>query len=184
MNSYLHLISCLSARLNLSPLAKPSRVIVLHGSLSFHPIETSCWMIQFARHTPIYDQIFVCDCWICSHIISLSEILGRATYRTWCHHIDPFCRTFSCFLYSSLVPLWWLSSTPIPECFIDLRFGRINPQTFAAAPTSRFSWLSGASMPSPRWIWDSLSASHSSLVTLGLCKSPFQPTRFSASERL
>jgi len=70
-------------------------------------------MIYFARYTSVDEQSFTCDCSIISHYISLSEILGQATYRTWWKHIDPFCPTFSCFLYSSLFPFQWPSSTPL-----------------------------------------------------------------------
>jgi len=70
-------------------------------------------MIQFAHHTSVSDQIFTWDCSIFSHNISLSEILGHATYRTWWQHIDPFCPTCSWFPYSSLFPLQQLSSTPV-----------------------------------------------------------------------
>jgi len=68
-------------------------------------------MIHFPRYTSVYEQIFTCNCSIFSHNISQSEILSQATYRTWGKHIDLFCPTYSCLLFSSLFPLQWLSST-------------------------------------------------------------------------
>jgi len=69
------------------------------------------WIIHLACYTSVYKQISTCDRLIFSQNISLCEILGQATYRTWWKHIDPFCPTFSCVLYSSLFPLQWPSST-------------------------------------------------------------------------
>ena len=62
-------------------------------------------MIHFVCYISVYQSIFTCDCSLFSHNITLSEILCQATYRTWWKYIDPFCPTFSCFLYSTLFPL-------------------------------------------------------------------------------
>jgi len=98
-----------------------SPVIFLHVLLSLNNIEISCEMIQFARHTSVYDQSVTCNCSIFSDKVSLSEILGQATDTTWWYHIDPFCPTVSSFLYSSLFPLQWPSSTPFqPDSLISM----------------------------------------------------------------
>jgi len=78
-----------------------------------HFIKTliSCWVIHSARYTSVDPPIFKCDSSFFSLNISLSEILGQATYRTLWKHSDPFCPTFSCFPFSSLFSLHWLSST-------------------------------------------------------------------------
>ena len=68
-------------------------------------------MIHLACYTPAYEQLSTSNCLIFSHNTSLSEILGQATYRTCCKHIDPICPTFCCFRYYSLCSLQWLSST-------------------------------------------------------------------------
>jgi len=70
-------------------------------------------MIHFAHFTSVYEPISTCDCSIFSHKISLSEILGQPTYRTWWKHDDSFCPTFDCFLHSSMFPSQWPSSYPV-----------------------------------------------------------------------
>jgi hypothetical protein len=74
-------------------------------------IDTSVWIQYFTSYRFLYEQISSCDCSVFSSNISLSEILGQATYTTWWKHIDPICPTFSCVPYSFLFPLHWQCPT-------------------------------------------------------------------------
>jgi len=86
---------------------------------NFNTIDISNWIIYFPRYTCVYEQLSSCDCQLLSHIISQSEILGQATYRTWWKHIDPISPTFSCFPYSSMYPLHCQSSVPVQPVSIS-----------------------------------------------------------------
>ena len=48
--------------------------------------------------------------------MTLSEILGGTTSRTWWNYIDSCCPTFSWSSYSCSFLLYWTSSTPFHPC--------------------------------------------------------------------
>jgi len=70
-------------------------------------IDLSLWKSHFTSYSLLYEQLSSWDCSLFSHDISLSEILGQATYRTWWKHIDPICPTLFWF------PLFLLVSTAL-----------------------------------------------------------------------
>jgi len=89
--------------------------------------------------------------------------------------------------YISWIPLFLLVSI-VPSFiktysawFVDLRVGQINPGIFVAALTSCNSGVYESLVQLSSSNPDSLSASQSSSLSFGLCKSPFQPRQFSMS---
>ena len=81
------------------------------GLSHFTKIDTSVWILYFASYIYLYEQISSSHCSAFCRDISLSEILGQATYRTWWKHIDTIRPTFAFFRYSSLFLLYWLALT-------------------------------------------------------------------------
>jgi len=54
------------------------------GSSQSIKIQLSCGMIHFARYNSVYQKIFTFSCSLFLYNHSLSDILGQATYGTWC----------------------------------------------------------------------------------------------------
>ena len=96
-------------------VVKPGPVIFLHGSLSLYWNLCLSLIWTFACCITVYEQIFTCNCSLFYQNISLSELLGQATYRSRCKIVDPCCPTFAHFPYSCSFPLHWPSrSTFLP----------------------------------------------------------------------
>jgi len=83
-----------------------------------------------------------------------------------------------------LVSIALTVTNTLPACLFDFHGGRTNPGTVGAALTSYCFAHSGSSMALLCSISDSLSATHSSALTFGLSKSPFQCGQLSVSEML
>jgi len=146
-------------------------------------VYVSCWMMHFASYPSVYHPIFTCDCVVFSHNDYLCDILGQVTYKTGENKL-----THSDLLF--LYPLFLLVSSSLTvintfsACFFHLCVGRINQRIFGAALTSRFSGLSGSSVPFYCSRSDWLSASQSSLLAYGFSTLALQISQFSVSEML
>jgi len=138
-------------------------------------------MIHFAHNSSIYKPIFESNCPIISDNISLNDTVGQTTYRTWWKYIDPFCPTVSCSVYSSLIPLYCLSSTPFQPVSLTSMLAESIWESLVWHSNFDCSWLSGPSMPLSRSISDSMSAAQSSSLSFGFSKSPLNFSQFSVS---
>jgi len=156
----------------------------MRSSLSSDQIYTSCQIIHFASYASVYEPIFTCDYPIFSNNISLHQILGQTTWRTWWKYIDTLCPRLSCSPCFLLVSIVLTVINTNSACFCDLRVGWINPGTFSAALTSRSSACSGSSSPLASSMLDSLSASQSGSTSFALSNTQSQSRQLSVFKRI
>jgi hypothetical protein len=153
MNSYLNLLVAFQDDWDSELWQNQAQYNCCMGHSHSTKVENHCLMIYFALYTSVYDQISPCNCSIFSHNISLSEILGQATYRTWWKHFDQLCCTYSFFC---VLTCFHCSDChqPLSSSFIDMCVRRTDPGTFRATHTLSDSGLSRASIPFPFLISD------------------------------
>jgi len=163
----LEIISFLSAWSRLSPLAKPSPVILFHWLLSSHynlyilP-NTSVCLRYFCLLTNVHGQLLNILPWYFSKQNSRSNNVKNVVEMHWLILFNVFLILL--FLLGSIVLTVINTSSGL---FLDHHGGQIDPGTFGGVLESSCAGVSESSMPLSRSMSESLCTSQSRSLPFG-----------------